>query len=438
MRSFKQFIKSKSLVTEQDESSDKNWKKQFIKIQKGFIPPSNMRPIIQAFLDSNSIKIMNDTSKEINMPKKSLYLTGGSVRDFLKNKTIKNYNLVTDATPEQISLILKNSGFVREEKSENSKKYYRITSDGAIVYVNGDKFEIKTFKELDNKFTDNILKDAEGRDLTINSLYIELSKADGENTKLYDPTQKGWYDITQGNIKSNKNPEVSFKEDKLRMMRTVRFYSQYGKGPLDKNIQNAIKELRSEIKDLPKEVIKQEFLKGLMNPDIDPRKYLKNYNDVGLLDKIFPQVNLNLKMPPELSNKRDKILALAWILQDNSIDELKNILQDWEIRNAVVHLIKLKEFDINHINDFLQDKKISGVSEEQIKNWVDLFNVEGRSIRPKWSNHVKKFAKFKPDNSQLTRLDSDEFTNLDPISRTEKIKELNNKKIGNIFNKYEY
>ena len=67
------------------------------------------------------------------------------------------------------------------------------------------------------------------------------------------------------------------------MMRAVRFYSQYGKGPIDKDIQKAISELKSDIKKLPKEEIKEEFVKGLVNPDIDPKKYLETYNLVKVL-----------------------------------------------------------------------------------------------------------------------------------------------------------
>ena len=95
MKSFKEFLSNKNNVIKEDKNQEpqKDWKKEFIKLEKGFVPPSNLKPVILAFSDSGNIPIMNDTSKEINMPKKSLFLTGGSVRDFLRNKTPKNYNL---------------------------------------------------------------------------------------------------------------------------------------------------------------------------------------------------------------------------------------------------------------------------------------------------------------------------------------------------------
>jgi tRNA nucleotidyltransferase/poly(A) polymerase len=435
MKSFKEFISLKSQVIKETNEIKKDWKKEFIKLEKGFVPPSNLKPVVQAFVDSNNISIMDDTSKEINMPKKNLYLSGGSVRDFLNNKTPKNYNLSTNATPKQIVMILQNAGF-----SEDGNKTWESRGNNIIAIVNGDEFKIETFSKQGKngpEFTDDMIEDAEKRDLTINSMYIELSKNDSENNKLYDPTKKGWYDITHGNIKSIGNAEGKFREDKLRMMRAVRFYSQYGKGPIDKDVQKAIAELKSDIKKLPREEIKEEFIKGLVNPDIDPKKYLETYNKTGLLEEVFPNVELNLDIPPDFSNKKDKILALAWVLQNNSIDKVKDVLAGWTSeKNAVVCLLKLKEFNVDNIDELLESKKISGLSEEQIRSWVELFNVEGRSPRPMWSKSVRRFAKFRPDRSQLAGWDSSEVDNrLSPQIRSLMIKNLNKEKLKDMFKK---
>jgi tRNA nucleotidyltransferase/poly(A) polymerase len=437
MKSFKEFISLKSqVIKEETNESKKEWKKEFIKLEKGFVPPSNLKSVVQAFADSNNISIMDDTSKEINMPKKSLYLSGGSVRDFLSNKTPKNYNLSTNATPKQIVIILKNAGF----SEDNDNKTWESRGNNIIAIVNGDEFKIETFSKPGKngpEFTDDMIEDAEKRDLTINSMYIELSKSDSENNKLYDPTKKGWYDITHGNIKSIGNAENKFREDKIRMMRAVRFYSQYGKGSIDKDVQKAISELKSDIKKLPKEEIKEEFVKGLVNPDIDPKKYLETYNKTGLLGEVFPNVELNLDIPSDFSNKKDKILALAWVLQNNSTDKVKEVLADWtHEKNAVVCLLKLKEFNVDNIDELLESKKISGLSEEQIRNWVELFNVEGRSPRPIWSKSVKRFARFRPDRNQLAGWNSDEVDNrLSPQIRSLLIKNLNKEKLKEMFRK---
>jgi tRNA nucleotidyltransferase/poly(A) polymerase len=448
MKSFKEFlsIKNSIIKEEKNQDSQKDWKKEFIKLEKGFVPPSNLKPIILAFGESGNISVMNDTSKEINMPKKSLFLTGGSVRDFLQNKTPKNYNLITNATPEQVELILQNAGFQDFDDSDDNNKTFHRNGDSVVANVKGDKFEIETLRNMSGEYTDNIEEDAKRRDLTINSMYIELSK-DGENNKLYDPTKKGWYDVSHGNIKCVDKPENSFRNDKLRMLRTIRFYSQYGKGELDKEIRSAISELKSEINEIPYQEIREEFLKGLVHPDIDPRKYLQNYIKLGMIEKVFPDVELNMEVPPDFSNKKDKILALAWILQNNPIEEVRKALSStikikdkeektgWsgQERNAVVLLLKLKDFNLDEIDDLLEMKKFAGLSEEQIRNWVELFNVEGKSPRPHWSKQVKSFAKFSPKTEDLLSWNSDEIGETSPLIRRKLLKDLNKNKLKQMF-----
>jgi tRNA nucleotidyltransferase/poly(A) polymerase len=453
MRSFKDFIQSKSIVEQSENKDKKDWKKQFVKLEKGFIPPSNMKPIVQAFLNSNSISIMNDTSKELTMPKKNLYLTGGSVRDFLKNKTPKNFNLVTNATPEQTARILNDFGFRSEQEDYDfgfeseaategdDKTWYVSDSDSngrplaITAVVRGDKFEISTFLK-GSEYTDDIEEDAKRRDISINSLYIELTKPDGENNKLYDPTKHGWYDITQGNINVLGNPEKRFEEDPLRMMRVIRFHSQYGKGEISKEITKAIKELRSDISAISSEKAKKEFIKGLVHPDIDPKFYLQNYSKTNIINQLFPNVNLNLDVPSNFSNKKDKSLALAWILQDNSIEEVEKVLSSkndreentgWtdQERNTVVFLLRIKEFDVDNLDDLLDQKKYSGLSPDQIMNWVSMFEVDGKNSRPKWAKLIKSFCRFTPDYSKLYKPNDESNINV--------IKYINKERLKNMF-----
>ncbi len=177
MISFKKFKILKENEENQNNtppSNNKEWRKSFIKLEKGFVPPSKMVPIIEAFLKSGDIKLTNDTAKAVTMPKKTLFLVGGPVRDFLLNKTIKDYDLASNATPEQIAHILSNSGFkMADDRSGKSgkpmnlgfspepaqrgdKKYWFIkgrdaSQDGKAfvisAVVDGEEFEIATFRK---------------------------------------------------------------------------------------------------------------------------------------------------------------------------------------------------------------------------------------------------------------------------------------------------
>jgi len=220
--------KFKDFLIEKEGEDDGNWKKQYIKLEEGFVPPSKMNPIIEAFSKSNSIEIMDDTSKQIKMPKKTLLLCRSTVRDFLRNKTPKKFELTTDATPEQICLILHSAGFKANENFNLSKNKIEISfkpdiadeNDHKLWYIKNknenkneatvcaivdkEQFEIDTLTEeyqeegkTHLRYTNDIKKDVERVKFTVDAMYIELTKIDGENSKLFDPTERGFYDINQ-------------------------------------------------------------------------------------------------------------------------------------------------------------------------------------------------------------------------------------------------
>lgn len=465
MKSFKEFISEKNtILAEASEKGKNEWKKEYIKLEKGFIPPSNMRPIIQAFLDSGSIELTSDTSSKVTMPKKSLFLVGGPVRDFLLGKKPKDLDLATNATPEQVALILHNAGFKVDHDGEgkpdydktgktdqkgsprkemnlpfkphiaskdDKKKWYLKGRDasqegrpfviGAVV--NGEEFDIATFRkdaktvngQSEVEFVDNPKEDAERRDLTINAMYIELTKSDGENSKLYDPTRQGYHDIHNSRIRTVGKAEDRFSEDKLRVMRAVRFHCKFGKNSaMDKDIESAIVKFR-DLEGVALERVRDEFVKGLEDPEIDPKKYIQTYARLGLLNKVLPGVALNTNVPAQLRDKKDKFLALAWILQDNPLEKVSEVLGrsrrigDKELqtgwsnqeRDTVLYLLRLKEFDMDQLDDLVGKRKILGMTRDQISRWVDLFDADEKQARPTWSRRVRTFADFNPDPTKL-------------------------------------
>jgi len=466
MKSFKEFISEKANIIV--ESEKKDWKKEYIKLEKGFVPPSNMRPIIQAFLDSGNIQLTNDVSSKVTLPKKSLFLVGGPVRDFLRGKQPKDMDLATNATPEQIALILHNAGFKVPAGAEGKADYDRsgkIGKDGSKIkgmslgftpevaededkkiwylkgrdasqeskpfvigaVVNGEEFDIATFrkdaKTVDGQsevdFVDNPHEDAARRDLTINAMYIELNKVDGENSKLYDPTKQGYHDINNNKVRTVGKAEERFNEDKLRVMRAIRFHCKFGKNsPIDPDIVKALPKFL-DLEGVALERVREEFLKGLDDPEIDPKKYVELYFKTGLIRKVLPGVSINVNVPNQLRDKKDKFLALSWILQDNSIEQVNQVLSPvrksgeqelntgWsnQERGIISYLLQLKEFDANNLDDFLSKKKILGITKDQIKKWVELFDIvdgnQVRSARPNWSKKVRRFADFTPDPTKL-------------------------------------
>lgn len=462
MKSFKQFVADRSVINEEKER-ETNWRQEFVNLEPGFKPHPNMRPIINAFLDSGSIELTNDLSKKVTMPKKGLYLVGGAVRDIVRDETPKDFDMATNATPEQIAHILHNAGFkvpgvrgadgnmkpdydrsgkhtakdakVAREMNLSFKPAVSSEGDAKIWYlkgrdssednkpfvigavVNGEEFEIATFRkdakttngQSEVDFVDNPLEDAERRDFTMNAMYIELSKSDGENKRLYDPTRKGFADAHEGRIRAVGKAEKRFEEDKLRVLRAVRFHSKYGKEKtIDQELAQAIPKF-AELAGVAPERIREEFVKGLEDKNIDPAKLVRAYARFGLMGTVLPSLSVRTEVPASLRSKRDRFLALAWLMQDNPTEAVRRTLSDRKWSNhevdTVCFLLRLKEFDANELEELLKTKRLLGVSKDQIQRWAEMFDVvDGGSVkspRPMWSSSLKKFATFEPDHRQL-------------------------------------
>jgi tRNA nucleotidyltransferase/poly(A) polymerase len=301
------------------------------------------------------------------------------VRDHLLGKTPKDYDLATDATPDEIRLILRSAGFT-ESKPQTGKhapkdaRYDKHPEAGAknkIFYakgwdragrefvigarVNGEEFEIATFRK-DSKgsdgrtpdrmeFTPSLEEDSARRDFTINSMAIPLSSADGPNAKLIDP-HGGAHHLKSGEVKFVGNAKDRLEEDQLRALRYIRFVARFnGSGDIPADVKDAI----SEIKDLPsvsRERIRDEFVKGLENPDVDPKKYIRLYKELGLLQTVFPGMTFKLDdLKKDYSDKKDKRLQVAWILRNNNPEDVREMLAHGTWTNSeindILHLIKM-------------------------------------------------------------------------------------------------
>lgn len=428
-----------------NEGPSKDWRKSFIQLEKGFIPPPKMKPVIEAFLKSGEIELATDVTKAPTMPKKSLFLVGGPVRDFILGKPIKDFDLATNASPEQTAHILSAGGFTQAEdrsgkqgkplnltfnpapKKDSDKKYWfvkgRDSSEDRKVFViaavvEGETFEIATFRKdakvVDGQaavdFVDNPHEDAARRDLNINSMYIELTKPDGENSKLYDPTGKGWHDAKNGVVRTVGKAEDRFNEDKLRVLRAIRFHCKFGSGAtMDEDIEKAIPKFK-HMDGVALERIRDEFLKGLTGKDIDIKRYLGIYKRTGLLNKVFPGVQFDSPdgVPTEFSDKNDQPLALAWLLQHNPVEKVAEALSPtrkmgmedkptgWTgtEKRAVLFLLKLKDFSPEKLPDFMRQREGTGLTNQQIRDWVEMFKIKGtnRHRRPWWANQVSAYA----------------------------------------------
>lgn len=209
------------------------------------------------------------------------YIVGGCVRDYLLGKEPKDWDMTTNATPEQII-----SCFSPKYKIiETGIKHGTVT-----VVINNHNVEITTYRTeseySDNRhpnevtFVKNLKEDLSRRDFTINA--IAYNDKDG----LIDYFG-GYEDLLTKTIKCVGNPDLRFSEDVLRILRAIRFDCTLGKDwKIDPQTQKSIRVNYHRLKNVSKERIHKEFVKMSVHKE----KFINYfYYDLDILYKIFPE-----------------------------------------------------------------------------------------------------------------------------------------------------
>lgn len=181
------------------------------------------------------------------------YFVGGCVRDYLLNDDFSDIDITTNALPDEVKQIFKKS-------IDTGIQHGTVT-----ILVNGDSFEVTTFRTEDDyidhrtpekvEFVSDLKEDLDRRDFTINAMALD-SKG-----KLYD-YHCGEEDLRNKIIKTVNNPNERFFEDALRMLRAFRFSSKLG-FEIEENTLKAIKNNAELIKFVSIERIVNEFRKLL-------------------------------------------------------------------------------------------------------------------------------------------------------------------------------
>lgn len=156
-----------------------------------------------------------------------------------------------------------------------------------LVQTRKGKYVPETFDHPESLFG-SIEEDCRLRDLTINSLYHDIS-AD----KLLDPTGCGLDDIRHHRLRTPSDPEVTMTDDPLRALRLIRFASRYG-WSIDRPTMEAMKNHISGLKDIKPERIQAEISKILTSPRVE--QALKQLRQIGAISLIFPELTKTFRM----------------------------------------------------------------------------------------------------------------------------------------------
>ncbi len=234
----------------------------------------------------NDIKIEEKISKEVYEVSNKLeqnnfssYLVGGSIRDILMNNQVSDYDLATNAVPEDLKKIFPNAILFGEKFGTImlviSNKRIEITTLRSESEYNDNRHPAKV------SFIDDINEDLKRRDFTINALAFDLI-----NSKLID-IFGGKEDLRHKIIRAVGDPDERFKEDALRLLRAVRFSLKLD-FVVEENTYNSIKKNASLIEYISKERIRDELMKIILEENSS--KGIEILRDTELLKYIIPEL----------------------------------------------------------------------------------------------------------------------------------------------------
>lgn len=321
-----------------------------------------------------------------------LYVVGGAVRDFLMGKKPHDFDMVTNTTPDNVMNILKDYrtdlqgvhfGIVRvftkdEPEGYEIASYRKDISKGRDTKGNNKKVEIG------NHIT--IKDDVKRRDLTINALFYDIKTG-----QIVDVVG-GIGDIENKIIRAVGIPQKRFDEDRLRILRTIRFAAITG-SRIDPRTSRAIRNDNrlfgiSNVDDVSRERIFAEFnkVKDKARKENDPliiKRFVDMLIDFGIMDQIFPVITKQKVIRPTLY----LTVAIAQVLRDNEITpKFKQTLIDSKIPTRFVDIISIlisiynngiSPDDVYELDKMMKNK---GVRKDIIEEWIKVMNIKDKSI----------------------------------------------------------
>ena len=312
------------------------------------------------------IPIPQDIQQIQNVFKKNgykLYVVGGAVRDALLGKTPKDYDLATDAVPDKVEDMMAKAGL----RTLPTGKAFGVIN----VFTDLGEYEIATFREdlgsgrrPDGVSFTNIEGDVKRRDLTINALFFDI------DTKEIVDLVGGVDDLKNGIVRTVGAAQDRFGEDRLRILRAIRFAGRFGSG-LDPDVDAALQQDAS-LEGISGERIRDEFIKGLISAK-STDAYLLMLDKYKLFDWIFPSLNVDRNVFRGNSNYKydDYLVLLARLLKGNNIDVLRKKLNELKYSadeiKGIAFLISMLKLDVKTAYLLKKLQQTSGISDDQIR-----------------------------------------------------------------------
>ena len=337
-------------------------------------------------LDSDALKIV----KKLNKTGYEAYLVGGCIRDLLLGYAPKDFDIATDATPEQIQKLFKRSRIIGRR--------FKLVH---IMFSARKFIEVATFRSgrnnstsskgmvLRDNFYGSLEDDVFRRDFTINGLYFDV-----QNSDVIDYVG-GLDDLKKLQINMIGNPSERFEEDPVRMIRAVRFKAKL-KATIDLNLNKSILNNAHLIQNIPPARLYEEVIKLFHNENsLDVFRELSN---LGILKYLFSQTQEDSFISASLNNTSERIktgssvtpaflfAVFLWSAQNKRLNELKK-----KKMSRIDLMIKASEDVIKkQVQQVMMPRWLSG----RVKDiWLMQYRLENSN--PKKSKELLNNPRFR-------------------------------------------
>jgi poly(A) polymerase len=252
------------------------------------------------------------------------YLVGGCVRDLLLGREPADYDVTTDATPKDVMRIFPETydvgaqfGVVLVPSAEKDMSTETCGEVTSCASPKAGVVEVATFRSdigySDGRHPDRVVfskdprQDVERRDFTINGLLL-----DPLTNEVLDFVG-GRKDLDAGIIRAIGDPERRFAEDKLRMLRAVRFAARFG-SVIEPATFQAIRKLASQINQVSRERVRDELSKMLTEGRA--RQAFLLLDETGLLREGLPEIEAmkGVEQPPQFHPEGDVFVHTLLLL----------------------------------------------------------------------------------------------------------------------------
>ena len=258
----------------------------------------------------NIIRLLKDNTHDA-------YIVGGCVRDALLGRTPNDWDITTDARPQEI------------------KKIFRKTIDTGIehgtvtVLMNGSGYEVTTYRVdgdySDHRrpdsvtFTDNLIEDLKRRDFTINAMAYNHERG------IVDEFG-GQEDLKRGIVRCVGNPNERFTEDALRILRAIRFSAQLG-FEIEEATQNEIGHHAPDLPAVSAERILTELNKTINSAHPEKLQFIWDLGLENYISKNFRKIKNASGLVPGYKG------TWAALMRDNTVQEADEILRELKSDN---------------------------------------------------------------------------------------------------------